>query len=93
MTRNVRSLETEGAGFEPAIRSHGLWFSRPVHSTALPPLQRKDRTARIARLRGRNGHPTWRSARIRGKRPLDCVAGSQSVPPGEVAEWLKALAC
>ena len=28
----------EGAGFEPAARSHGLWFSRPAHSTALPPL-------------------------------------------------------
>jgi site-specific DNA recombinase len=29
----------EGAGFEPAVRSHGLWFSRPAHSTALPPLR------------------------------------------------------
>ena len=29
----------EGAGFEPAVRVHGLRFSRPVHSTALPPLR------------------------------------------------------
>src|SRR4029079_6508728 len=28
----------EGAGFEPAVRVNGLRFSRPVHSTALPPL-------------------------------------------------------
>ena len=34
---------TEGAGFEPAVRSRGLWFSRPVHSTALPPVRRTDR--------------------------------------------------
>jgi hypothetical protein len=30
----------EGAGFEPAVRVNGLRFSRPVHSTALPPLRR-----------------------------------------------------
>src|SRR5262245_31425037 len=29
----------EGAGFEPAVRLHGLRFSRPVHSTTLPPLR------------------------------------------------------
>src|SRR6187455_334769 len=29
----------EGAGFEPAVRVNGLWFSRPAHSTALPPLR------------------------------------------------------
>ena len=29
----------EGAGFEPAVRVNGLRFSRPVHSTALPPLR------------------------------------------------------
>jgi hypothetical protein len=55
-------LLAEGAGFEPAVRLHGLRFSRPVHSTALPPLR---------------GHWT-----------LDFVQA-----PGEVAEWLKALAC
>ncbi len=31
-------LMAEGAGFEPAVRLHGLWFSRPAHSTTLPPL-------------------------------------------------------
>ena len=30
---------TEGAGFEPAVRVNGLRFSRPVHSTTLPPLR------------------------------------------------------
>ncbi len=29
----------EGAGFEPAVGVNPLWFSRPVHSTALPPLR------------------------------------------------------
>jgi hypothetical protein len=29
----------EGAGFEPAVRVNGLRFSRPVHSTSLPPLR------------------------------------------------------
>jgi hypothetical protein len=46
ISRNHRAAETEGAGFEPAIRSHGLWFSRPVHSTALPPLQAQAHTRR-----------------------------------------------
>src|SRR3954464_8851083 len=31
--------DAEGAGFEPAVRVNGLRFSRPVHSTALPPLR------------------------------------------------------
>jgi hypothetical protein len=31
--------ETEGAGFEPANGLRRLRFSRPVHSTALPPLR------------------------------------------------------
>src|SRR3954451_21214924 len=38
--RNARAMEAEGAGFEPA--SPGLpaiRFSRPAHSTALPPLR------------------------------------------------------
>jgi hypothetical protein len=29
----------EGAGFEPAVRLHGLQFSRLAHSTTLPPLR------------------------------------------------------
>src|SRR4051812_20026091 len=33
-----RATRAEGAGFEPAVRVNGLRFSRPVHSTALPPL-------------------------------------------------------
>ena len=35
----VAQTSAEGAGFEPAVRLHGLWFSRPAHSTALPPLR------------------------------------------------------
>ena len=29
----------EGEGFEPPDRVNGQWFSKPPHSTALPPLQ------------------------------------------------------
>src|SRR5687768_16221377 len=36
---NTRARLAEGAGFEPAVRVNGLRFSRPVHSTALPPLR------------------------------------------------------
>ena len=32
-----RSLLAEGVGFEPTRDSHLCRFSRPVHSTALPP--------------------------------------------------------
>src|SRR4051812_14970844 len=32
------TYKAEGAGFEPAVRVNGLRFSRPVHSTTLPPL-------------------------------------------------------
>src|SRR3954463_9119464 len=34
-----RLRDAEGAGFEPAVRVNGLRFSRPAHSTALPPLR------------------------------------------------------
>src|SRR3954469_11768934 len=37
--------EAEGAGFEPAVRLHGLRFSRPAHSTTLPPLRGYKRTS------------------------------------------------
>src|SRR4051794_31083776 len=46
----------EGAGFEPAVRVNGLRFSRPVHSTALPPLRaaysKTDADAPVRRARG-----------------------------------------
>ena len=29
----------EEVGFEPTVRSHARWFSRPVHSTTLPLLR------------------------------------------------------
>src|SRR6516164_6947966 len=37
--RDLPAYSAEGAGFEPAVRVNGLWFSRPAHSTALPPLR------------------------------------------------------
>src|SRR3954452_10436929 len=52
-----RSAKAEGAGFEPAVRVNGLRFSRPVHSTALPPLREAER--RLLRVRphaDRAGH-------------------------------------
>ena len=33
-------LKTDGVGFEPTRRFHVCRFSRPVHSTALPPIHR-----------------------------------------------------
>ena len=33
----------EEVGFEPTVRSHARWFSRPVHSTTLPLLRSKHR--------------------------------------------------
>ena len=54
------SQMAEGVGFEPTERSHAQRFSRPPHSTTLPPLRRRrsrlagwaeDRNAR-ARLYG-----------------------------------------
>ncbi len=33
------SATAEGEGFEPPVPSRARWFSRPVHSTALPPLR------------------------------------------------------
>jgi N-succinyldiaminopimelate aminotransferase len=38
-TTRLIACRAEGAGFEPAVRLHGLWFSRPAHSTTLPPLR------------------------------------------------------
>src|SRR3954469_5054715 len=52
-----RHARAEGAGFEPAVRVNGLRFSRPVHSTALPPLREAER--RLLRVRpdaDRAGH-------------------------------------
>ena len=37
--RSFAGNTAEGAGFEPAIALRRLRFSRPVHSTALPPLR------------------------------------------------------
>src|SRR5215218_6017265 len=37
---NGSGIGAEGAGFEPAVRVNGLRFSRPAHSTTLPPLRR-----------------------------------------------------
>ena len=36
---NVRNTQTDGVGFEPTSRFRDCRFSRPVHSTALPPIQ------------------------------------------------------
>ena len=68
----------EGAGFEPAVRLHALWFSRPAHSTALPP------------LRGFAARCYYDLVR----RSADAADQALDWPQtGEVAEWLKALAC
>jgi hypothetical protein len=40
LTHSRTGCSAEGAGFEPAVGVNPLRFSRPVHSTALPPLQR-----------------------------------------------------
>jgi hypothetical protein len=37
----------DGEGFEPPGRSHARWFSRPVHSTALPPIREGAGLARL----------------------------------------------
>ena len=34
------AFKAEGVGFEPTVPLRARWFSRPVHSTALPPLRR-----------------------------------------------------
>ena len=73
-----RARSAEGAGFEPAVRFHGLWFSRPAHSTALPPL--RGFAGPMLALR------TCQRCRCQA---LHCPKRL----PGEVAEWLKALAC
>jgi integrase len=36
---NVQNPKTDGVGFEPTSRFHDCRFSRPVHSTTLPPVQ------------------------------------------------------
>ncbi len=38
----------EGQGFEPWDGMNRRWFSRPVHSTTLPPLRRGHEYYRIA---------------------------------------------
>ena len=38
-TRHLGSV-AEREGFEPSDESPRRWFSRPVHSTALPPLRK-----------------------------------------------------
>ena len=49
-----RLTAAEGVGFEPTVRFHGLWFSRPARSTTLPPLRAAETiapsvTRRVAR--------------------------------------------
>src|ERR1700753_2660371 len=48
MPRNRWSV-TEGGGFEPPMDSRPCRFSRPVHSTALPPLRGPFRGAEFTR--------------------------------------------
>ena len=43
----------EGEGFEPSMDSRPCWFSRPVHSTALPPLRASGKTMLAARTSSR----------------------------------------
>jgi|GEM_PF-3972372 hypothetical protein len=38
--RNMPNAEADGVGFEPTSRFRDCRFSRPVHSTALPPVRR-----------------------------------------------------
>src|SRR4051794_11309879 len=44
----IPAAGAEGAGFEPAVRVNGLRFSRPAHSTALPPLRARQRYRRAS---------------------------------------------
>jgi hypothetical protein len=76
----------EGEGFEPSVRGlRAQRFSRPPHSTTLPPLQVT--VGRLLRL------PAAEPPRARA---LYTAADGRAVARavhGEVAEWLKALAC
>jgi hypothetical protein len=82
-------VERRGRDSNPRSGGAGLRFSRPVHSTALPPLRETTtaptipygETPRAGANRGRVAWPRWPSLHF--DRP----------PQGEVAEWLKALAC
>jgi AmiR/NasT family two-component response regulator len=69
----------EGAGFEPAVRVNGLRFSRPAHSTALPPLRCPERSGA---LRPRVGAEALRGpARARGAtRPCDRPEHGRDAP-------------
>gem|GEM_PF-5103492 len=42
--RNLQHAQTDGVGFEPTSRFRDCRFSRPVHSTALPPIQTRSQT-------------------------------------------------
>ena len=40
LDHSANSPIAEGEGFEPPVRLHVLWFSRPAHLTALPTFQK-----------------------------------------------------
>src|SRR4051812_12767049 len=65
----VAAVGAEGAGFEPADESPRLRFSRPVHSTTLPPLRGPEPSPRSI-LRGVTGaltnEPILVKPRLRG---------------------------
>ncbi len=48
---NILRQMAEGEGFEPPVRSHARRFSRPVHSTTLPPLLKRCANHVIVRAR------------------------------------------
>ena len=84
---------TEGEGFEPSGRGlPAQRFSRPSHSSALPPLP-------VTACAPVHAHATTPCADANGRSSTRPSAGDRGARrsrlprSGEVAEWLKALAC
>jgi hypothetical protein len=69
-------MGTEGEGFEPPGRGWpAQWFSRPPHSTALPPLQGEAHKASGSRRLSATG-AGLHNAQVEGTlEPLETVAG------------------
>ena len=76
LCRCLRNAATDGVGFEPTSRFRDCRFSRPVHSTALPPIRSvtrpPERTAWIGESTGsRDAHRRrWRVGTGPGPAPV-----------------------